>query len=286
VLGLDQAAQTALLAAMFGSPSSSAPARSAATSFHPVGVRIHRTPRGSLCCRSLPFPDTSIMAADSPRLCLRMQHEAFNSRWQPRDPDAVAELEALIATHAPRRGVVTIPFLEPRAWGLRTVRDVMARAIEHLPTVETVRPNYTAAVSAPSRVTPRGSITVWCDAGEVWCYEAEVELAPGATKAIERWCSMLYPGEDPSWCGGSIAEIDARLNRVADQADPQADAALDDDEDDWIERTARRTLHAGAGTGDVDRLLEKVRRVAIRPTMCSVLEGIIDRLLDSPGGAR
>jgi hypothetical protein len=275
-LALDAEAQRALLDGML-TGIHAAPAQ---TTFQHVGVKVRRTERGTLSCLAIPFPDDVILTASSHYLKILIDHRALE-RSAPRSAKNIANLEAAIAEHAPRRGVITVPFVPPCRWTIGTVRAVIDVLVKHCPTAPKDRGSYDAGVLVGSgyayiRVTPDSHAA--CHVEKDAPFTAEVRIQPEATDAIRQW-RVLFPG---FWGGGSLTTIDDRLRQVKQEQARRDKAANDPDDDDdldHIEKAARRTLHGPDSLPNTSRRQHgrrfTDRHRPVRPRRADQFQGLV-----------
>lgn len=257
-LALDATAQRSLLTSMLGAPNVGDVAASA--TFTHIGVKTRRTPGGALSCRPIPFPADLILQPDSPELAFCIDNYKVRN-GQPRQADAIQELEETIAALTPKRGIVRLPFSRPSTWTLPTIRSVIDTMIAHIPASPSDLTEHRVDVYAPTDWNPYIRILVSrynseCKRPADHPFHAEVQLSPRALNVLAAWpCSRSYP--DRPWRGPLedldewIRQEDAALAAERDAAhEPTPSTAADDDYDDLdvIEKVARNTLHRARTT--------------------------------------
>jgi hypothetical protein len=300
---LDAAGQRSMLAEMLGDRP--VVGRQGSPSFEHVGVTTRRTVGGSLSCRPNPFPAHAVLTSDSPELLICIDNRSLRQS-QPRRPETIEYLERAIAAHAPKRGIVRVPYAPPRLWTVDTIRAVIDLMLAHLPPSPSDKPDGYVRVMAATKWS--GYASIECSRYskayrlvEEAPFSAEVRLAPEATGAIQAWRSMF----NNDLCGGGhLNVIDHVLARNRPkQAEPLEDRAEEhgegpDDDLDPIERAARRALHgagdlrrrAAASSHDdnaddaLNRIADKLGRLRVLPRITAgFIENLIDLIIKQDG---
>lgn len=265
--------QRALLMQMAGETGEATAVRKRGT-FTPHVLDVRRTAK-SLVVLAAPFPESVITPEDSRQLTVIVEHAAFSThgwtvRHQPRNPEAVADLQAALDECAPLMGTWRLPFASPRTWTRSTVRRLFDVLASYLPDGEMVSSAYwhehgihdhkciAIGVSGTDRRIKGGWRSL---RSRPFSVEVRLPVSAEAT-ALKKWREVFNANT-----GGTLQQIDEILAQRPEAGPskstrPKRRLYDEDDKDlDFIERAARKALHSDSEP-DIDDEIDEAESIA------------------------